>query len=105
MTYNKILLISALMYNVATKTIFLTNFVSFLNNNRNITSEGIKIRDTKKFIELMLIPSGISLIIKYEPTIFENKNEKTNGDEKNNNIFHIDLSMPFCILFLVKNKE
>jgi len=66
---------------------------------------GIKIKDTKKFIELVLIPLGISLIIKFEPAIFENKNEKTNGDEKINNVFHIDLSMFFSNLFLVKNKK
>jgi hypothetical protein len=93
------------MYNVETKTIFLTNFVSFLNKYRNIISEGIKIRDTKKFIELVLIPLGISVMIKYEPAIFENKNEMTNGDEKNNNVLHIDLSMCFAYLFLVKNKK
>ena len=66
---------------------------------------GIKIKDTKKFIELVLIPLGISLIIKFEPAIFENKNEKTNGDEKINNVIHIDLSMFFSNLFLVNNKK
>jgi hypothetical protein len=53
----------------------------------------------------VLIPLGISLIIKFEPAIFENNNEKTNGDEKMNNVCHIDLSMFFSNLFLAKNKK
>jgi hypothetical protein len=62
---------------------------------------GIKIKDTKKFIELVLIPVGISLIIKFEPVIFENKNEKINGDEKINTVFQKELSMFFSNLFFL----